>query len=631
MTRESQNLKQLTTDYSQVEKAIRDAQVAVRNLNVLQARIQAEDLTDPIKAKFRTLREEAERTIKDVGKLATELAKIDAAEEKARAKAPKVPKTPRTKAPSLAPVTPAEVAAALGLGAGQYGGTRTAARNAQVKGARNSDHLVGQAIDIPLSIGGKPFTKEGIRAALAPLGVEVKQLLGPGDKDHDDHFHVGFKKKRLAPDQVAGRAEKDEAAIAREVERAAAERRRNEDAYLAELDQLNGRILQLRGQQGDDIDSQLQLALAQIELEKKAADRAVARQFEDGEIDAAKAVILGLANQQVAAEEQRLAKAQAEIERLQRADELQQRNYDYQVADLEYLDELATGRAQHRDLQLQIVDLVFEQRIKHLENLKAQELLNGEIQKAADIQAQINRAAIEQGQAKGRVEKNNRSPFETAAADATDITDELEQTGLDAINQFSDGIADAITGAKSLEQAFSEMAQSIIRDLIQMIIKMLIFKAIKAAIGGGFAEGGEVPGFASGGRIVGPGTGTSDSVPIMASAGEFIIKKKSVDRVGASRLHYLNQTGRIPGFAAGGQVGAIRPSNASAMAPGSNRPSAATAPIMFDLRGAVVTEDLMRQMNQISARNAAQAGRASYEAGKRELPQRLDRLQRLGS
>lgn len=106
-------------------------------------------------------------------------------------------------------VTGREVARMLGtVPNGGGDGTRSAGRNKAVGGAKNSYHLIGQAIDIPLTVNGKPLTKEGIRAVLEPLGVVIKELLGPGDKGHSDHFHIAFDKKRRAPDEVASDAEK---------------------------------------------------------------------------------------------------------------------------------------------------------------------------------------------------------------------------------------------------------------------------------------------------------------------------------------------------------------------------------------------------------------------------------------
>ncbi len=67
--------------------------------------------------------------------------------------------------------------------------------------------------------------------------------------------------------------------------------------------------------------------------------------------------------------------------------------------------------------------------------------------------------------------------------------------------------------------------------------------------------GGGIFGFASGGEIKGPGTGTSDSIPAMLSHGEFVVNAGATKKHGAL-LEAIN-TGRVPHFASGGPVGGI--------------------------------------------------------------------------
>ena len=61
------------------------------------------------------------------------------------------------------------------------------------------------------------------------------------------------------------------------------------------------------------------------------------------------------------------------------------------------------------------------------------------------------------------------------------------------------------------------------------------------------------PGFASGGWIRGPGSGTSDSILARLSNGEYVIKAAAVSHYGASLLHQINNM-RLPRFATGGLV-----------------------------------------------------------------------------
>ncbi|RLZ06572.1 hypothetical protein EAH57_15640 [Acinetobacter sp. 2JN-4] len=63
-------------------------------------------------------------------------------------------------------------------------------------------------------------------------------------------------------------------------------------------------------------------------------------------------------------------------------------------------------------------------------------------------------------------------------------------------------------------------------------------------------------GFATGGQILGPGTGTSDSIPIMASNKEYMIRAAAAEKLGLENLNYINRTGELPkGFATGGLIG----------------------------------------------------------------------------
>ena len=78
----------------------------------------------------------------------------------------------------------------------------------------------------------------------------------------------------------------------------------------------------------------------------------------------------------------------------------------------------------------------------------------------------------------------------------------------------------------------------------------------------GFASGGPVLGFNNGGLV--PGVGNRDTVSAMLSPGEYVIKKKSVESIGAENLATLNAGGSVQKFALGGlaqekDVGMIAP------------------------------------------------------------------------
>ena len=69
--------------------------------------------------------------------------------------------------------------------------------------------------------------------------------------------------------------------------------------------------------------------------------------------------------------------------------------------------------------------------------------------------------------------------------------------------------------------------------------------------------GPEPTGYATGGYISGPGTGTSDSIPALLSNGEYVIRAAAVRKLGKNALDMLNRGIPIPRFADGGVVGTV--------------------------------------------------------------------------
>lgn len=132
----------------------------------------------------------------------------------------------------------------------------------------------------------------------------------------------------------------------------------------------------------------------------------------------------------------------------------------------------------------------------------------------------------------------------------------IQQTSNQLAKDFSGAITDWITGAKS----FGDAMKSVLQQLISQLIQAALYATIVAACtggGGGFAarwKSAFGKGFASGGSVAGPGTGTSDSIPAMLSNGEYVLNAQAVDRLGVPFLNGLN-TGRLRGFASGGLVG----------------------------------------------------------------------------
>lgn len=99
-------------------------------------------------------------------------------------------------------------------------------------------------------------------------------------------------------------------------------------------------------------------------------------------------------------------------------------------------------------------------------------------------------------------------------------------------SMFDNAAAAIVDFAKTGTLDFKKFATSVAADILMMTTKMLLLGAIKTALG--MSEGGLVPGladgglfapkgYASGGKVFGPGTTTSDSINAKLSQGEFVV------------------------------------------------------------------------------------------------------------
>lgn len=136
-------------------------------------------------------------------------------------------------------------------------------------------------------------------------------------------------------------------------------------------------------------------------------------------------------------------------------------------------------------------------------------------------------------------------------------------------SSLTSGLADIVSGTKSVSAGFADMSRAIVRALEEAMIKALVVAPIMRGLSGmfGFSDGGLVgalpkPGDgafigpvakANGGMITGPGSGTSDSIPARLSNGEFVVRASAVAKHRAV-LEAINSD-RIPRFADGGLVG----------------------------------------------------------------------------
>ena len=143
---------------------------------------------------------------------------------------------------------------------------------------------------------------------------------------------------------------------------------------------------------------------------------------------------------------------------------------------------------------------------------------------------------------------------------------------------FSDGLSESFIsiaeGSKTLGAALEDFARQFLRQVAAMILRATILKAVMSSIGftgptasapsSGAGYLGASTGFASGGPVIGAGSGTSDSIPAWLSNGEYVIDAKTVSRFGNGFFRGLQSLAKggvpfsmpssVPKFADGGLV-----------------------------------------------------------------------------
>ena len=148
------------------------------------------------------------------------------------------------------------------------------------------------------------------------------------------------------------------------------------------------------------------------------------------------------------------------------------------------------------------------------------------------------------------IEKSN------AEAKIQSIRDEMA-----ALKEQADKLKDAPISFKMDEESLNGV-RSQIQQLAEQLGQQLVIPVKVAA--SDFTQpytlqdpGPAPSGFATGGYISGPGTGTSDSIPALLSNGEYVIRAAAVRKLGKNALDLLNRGIPIPRFADGGLVGAV--------------------------------------------------------------------------
>lgn len=198
----------------------------------------------------------------------------------------------------------------------------------------------------------------------------------------------------------------------------------------------------------------------------------------------------------------------------------------------------------------------------------------------------VNQKAVADNEARNKNELENQKITNEQMLENTRLLntqeEELYRIKYEKVKQYADIFADGLSesfitiaeGSKTLGAALEDFARQFLRQVAAMILRATILKAVMSSIGftgptasapsSGAGYLGASTGFASGGPVIGAGSGTSDSIPAWLSNGEYVIDAKTVSRFGNGFFRGLQSLAKggvpfsmpssVPKFADGGLV-----------------------------------------------------------------------------
>lgn len=160
-------------------------------------------------------------------------------------------------------------------------------------------------------------------------------------------------------------------------------------------------------------------------------------------------------------------------------------------------------------------------------------------------------ASIEQlasGYANAVVESERLAESQDKARQAAE---DFKSTAKDITSGFISDLRSGTSAAEALSNALNKVLDKVIDIGLNSIFGLSGGGGLFSLFG--FKKGGKIPAFAGGGKLSGPGTGTSDSMLVRASTGEYIVNAKAT-KEHLALLEAING-GKLPAFATGGLLG----------------------------------------------------------------------------
>ena len=281
--------------------------------------------------------------------------------------------------------------------------------------------------------------------------------------------------------------------------------------------------------------------------------------------------------------------------------EAREESLRFELDALEAERDAATHLGQRNAIEQRILELQQQEEAARLEAAIAA----GQIADASTARAQLSRkqSAERTGLAKGQ-QGPGAAYLDSLRMDAAELNAAYEDVAASGLRSLNDGLTEAIMGSKSLGDVFKNVANQIIADLIRIAVQQAIVKPIAEALFGGGGGGG---GFSLGSAI-------SSISGLFGRAGGGYVQGGQMYRVNEAA-----SAGRVEAFVPQGS-GTIIPLGQMNAAIGGGG-STVVQHFHLDARGAVMTQDIVNQINSMGQRAAEAGARGGHALAARDMAQ----------
>lgn len=272
---------------------------------------------------------------------------------------------------------------------------------------------------------------------------------------------------------------------------------------------------------------------------------------------------------------------------------------------------MAQSTQERRDIELRLLANAKEQERQRLQGIVSSS--KPESPEAANANAQLGTLDQRYGAQERDVRFRNRSALdqyrESLPDTAAKMNDALDSVKVRGLQSLDDALTDSISKVFKLGGAFGSVANQIISDLIRIgVQKAIIGPLANSLFGGGEALGGLIGGIFGGSGSIGARAAGGNVV----GGTPYVVGENGPEIFAPSASGRVYPTGAIPALASGGSA-------------------QVTQYISVDGRNSVTpagfAEQILQAANAHANRAAATAGRSAVEAS----PQRVSRVQTLGS